>query len=258
MSGTKLTPEKITSPFQLMAAWFAMLVLLVSILLTAANNITKPEWAAGYLVIFTSVLVVLVLGCVTLMLTISRPHLQDGKEYAQWLKDKNTYSAGILSSEQVSAKPRSRQKAKKSQVQKTASKFFSISVTNAPGADALISALKKSGFSAEVYTDNLSSEGSIDSLERHEAIWVGCELPAKEAIESIKVAVTQWPHLKYMHLSNDNGSPPDEVHYEMYFGGASSTAEKYDLSPWSYEELMGLDENMSPEDFHRAIRSKYP
>jgi hypothetical protein len=58
MAGTKLTPEKITSPIQLMAAWFAMLVLLVSILLAAAINITKPEWAAAYLVIFTSVLVI--------------------------------------------------------------------------------------------------------------------------------------------------------------------------------------------------------
>jgi hypothetical protein len=47
MTGTKLNPEKITSPFQLMAAWFAMLVLLISILLTAAVNITKPDWAAG-------------------------------------------------------------------------------------------------------------------------------------------------------------------------------------------------------------------
>ena len=34
MAGTRLTPEKITSPIQLMAAWFAMLILLVSVFLT--------------------------------------------------------------------------------------------------------------------------------------------------------------------------------------------------------------------------------
>lgn len=79
MSGTKLIPEKITSPFQLMAAWFSMLVLLVGVLLAAAIKIEKPEWAAGYLVICSTILIMVVLGCVTLMLTKFRPHLQDGK-----------------------------------------------------------------------------------------------------------------------------------------------------------------------------------
>jgi hypothetical protein len=62
-----------------------------------------------------------------------------------------------------------------------------------------------------------------------------------------------------MHLSNDDGTdPPDEVHHQIYFGGSSSTAERYGLSSWSSEELLGLDENMSQEEFHRIIRSKYP
>jgi hypothetical protein len=258
MSGTKLVPEKITSPFQLMAAWFAMLVLLVSILLTASINISKPDWAAGYLIVFTSILIVLVLSCVTLMLTVFRPHLQDGKEYAQWLKDKNIYSAGVLRSEQVSTMSRPHNRPKKTQIRKSNSKHFSISITNAPGANELMNALSKSGFSAEIYKEVFHTETGVGVLERHESIWVGYALPAAEVIESIKIAVTQWPHLKYMHLSNDGGAPPDEVHYQMYFGGASSTAEEYALSPWAHEELMGLDESITSEEFHRAIRSKYP
>lgn len=200
----------------------------------------------------------LVLSCVTLMLTVFRPHLQDGKEYAQWLKDKNTYSAGVLRSEQVSVMPRSHQRPRKTPVQKSNTKHFSISVTNAPGASELIEALSKSGFSAEIYKETFRTDSGLGTLERHESIWVGCSLPAKEVIESIKIAATLWPQLKYMRLSNDGGAPPDEVHYQMYFGGASSTAEEYALSPWSHEELMALDEGMTSEEFHRAIRAKYP
>jgi hypothetical protein len=254
MAGTKLIPEKITSPFQLMAAWFAMIVLLTSILLTAAINITKPEWAAGYLVLFTSLLILLVLGCVTLMLTVFRPHLQEGKEYAQWLKDKNTYSSGIITSDQVSTAPRVRQRAARKS-RKTNKWDFLISVTNASGANELVDELLAAGFSAEIYKDH--NQGQETKNEEQEAIWVGYAVPAREAIESIKIAVSHWPHLKYMHLSNDGGAPPDYVHYQMYFGGASSTAEAYGLSPWSNAELLALDEKMSLEKFHQLIRKKY-
>ena len=256
MASTNLTPEKITSPFQLMAAWFAMLVLLVSILLTAAINITNPEWAAGYLVIFSSVLTIIVIGCVTIMLTIFRPHLQEGKEYSQWLKDKNTYSSGLIRSEQISISSKSSKNKQNSIIFEKNRKNFLIHTTNAIGAHKLISALTESGFVAEVYKEPFASRDE-NRLDRHEAIWVGNELPTKEAIESIKIAVTNWPHLKYIRLSNDGGSPPDEIHRQMFFGGASSTAEKYGLQPWTNNELLDIDERISQEEFHRIIRNKY-
>ncbi|MEH2510150.1 hypothetical protein V1291_001504 [Nitrobacteraceae bacterium AZCC 1564] len=151
MAGTKLIPEKITSPFQLMAAWFAMLVLLVSILLTGAANIKSPEWAAGYLVIFTSVVVVSVLGCVTLMLTVFRPHLQEGKEYAQWLRDKNAYSSGLIRSEQITVPSKVQRNLKTSELRKKGQASFLISVSNLPGAHGLIRALEEAGFRAKIY-----------------------------------------------------------------------------------------------------------
>ena len=57
-----------------MAAWFVMIVLLVSILLTAAANIKKPTWAAGFLVISSVCLAVIVMLAVFVMLTVFRPH----------------------------------------------------------------------------------------------------------------------------------------------------------------------------------------
>jgi hypothetical protein len=254
MAGTKLIPEKITSPFQLMAAWFAMLVLLVSILLMGAINIKNPEWAAGYLVVFTSVLVILVLGCVTLMLTVFRPHLQEGKEYAQWLRDKNTYSAGLIRSEQIVAPSKIQRNLKTSELRKKGQASFLINVSKLPDANELVHALQEAGFKASIYREDLDK---MNKPEDHEAIWIGAALPANEVIKSIKIAVSQWPHLKYMHLSTDGGSPPDYVHSEMYFGGATSSAQRYGLSPWSKNELLDLDGNLSLDDFHRVVRSKY-
>jgi len=101
MSGPELDPGRITSPFQLMAAWFAMLILLVSTLLTAAAHISDPSWAADFLLILSAVVIGVVLTFVGVMLTVFRPHLQDGKEYSEWLKDKNTYSTAPLNKNEM-------------------------------------------------------------------------------------------------------------------------------------------------------------
>ena len=89
MSKPNIVPEKINSPIQLMAAWFVMLILLSGVLLAAASQISEPKWAAGFLVISTTILIAAVITCVLLMLTKFRPHLQEGQEYAEWLKDQN-------------------------------------------------------------------------------------------------------------------------------------------------------------------------
>ena len=91
MRGSRISPEKITHPFQLMAAWFVMLLVLVSLLLAAADKIASPSWASGFLVISAIVLSILVMSAVFLMLTMFRPHLQGPKEYAEWLKDERRF-----------------------------------------------------------------------------------------------------------------------------------------------------------------------
>lgn len=256
MAGTKLTPEKITSPFQLMAAWFSMLILLVSVLLTAAAKISTPPWAAAYLVIFTSIVILLVLGCVTLMLTVFRPHLQEGKEYAQWLRDKNTYSAGLLVREQPS--PNRIPAAARGKKIADEEGIFPVHVNgDAPGAKDVVRALRRAKLRAETYSDAYDRVDEPDRLEEHEAIWVGYRVPVSEAVRAIRVSLDKWPHLKYLHLSNDSDAPPDEVHGEMFIGGSSSTARDYGLRPWCREELESLTEDMSREAFHHAIRDKY-
>ena len=256
MAGTKLVPEKITSPFQLMAAWFSMLILLVSVLLTAAVNITRPDWAAGYLVIFSSIVVVAVLGCVTLMLTVFRPHLQEGKEYAQWLRDTNTYSPGLIVKERTTVKRARRTSALASSME--IDRNFNVLVNAAcPGSADVLAVLHRARFSAEEYR----SPGAVDrhraAVSESAAIWIGSRVQGAAAVEAIKFAMTAWPHLKYMHLSSDDLDPPDEIHDQIFFGGATSTAKRFGLRAWSAEEVRDLPSNITDADLHKAVRGKY-
>lgn len=259
MTGTKLTPEKITSPIQLMAAWFSMLILLVSVFLTAAANIKAPDWAPGFLTIFSAVVALIVISCVTLMLTVFRPHLQEGKEYAQWLKDKNSYSPGLIDQERTAPRRARRKTRESSASPSSVDKSFHIEINSqCPGADDLFTKLRHSGYQPEEYYEGPNLDGRpVDSLEEHACIWVGARVQAAGAVEAIKLALEVWPHLKFMELSTDGAYPPDEVHDTLFFGGATSTAKERNLRVWTREEIRALPETVTQEQFHAAIRAKY-
>ncbi|HEY3298668.1 MAG TPA: hypothetical protein VGK34_08445, partial [Armatimonadota bacterium] len=115
------------------------------------------------------------------------------------------------------------------------------------------------GFSASIYNEGKSGLETVKPDE-HEAIWIGSSLAPKDVIEAIKIALSQWPHLKYLHLSSDGDakmSPPDEIHYELFIGGSTSAAKRYGLQSWTATQLLSLDEDVSVREFHDAIRSKY-
>lgn len=258
MAGTKLVPEKITSPIQLMAAWFAMLILLVSVFLTASINIRSPDWAAGFLVIFSSAVTLIVICCVTLMLTVFRPHLQEGKEYAQWLKDKNSYSPGLIV--QKGTPPnRARRKSKDNSTKPSyLDKDFQIEVNGqCPGSADVLTQLRRAGFSVEAYARLDGHQDTIVQVEEAAAIWVGARIQAAGAIEAIKLAIDVWPHLKYMELSTDDSDPPDEVHDALFLGGSTSTARQNGLRAWTVDEIYALPSNLTQVEFHAAIRAKY-
>ena len=262
MTGTKLAPEKITSPFQLMAAWFSMLVLLVSVLLVGATKIEHPDWAAGYLVVFASIVILLVLACVTLMLTKFRPHLQEGKEYAEWLKDKGVYSHGIMRVTEVATEfkevlvdSQNNSEAIGIKDLKSYSKDgFLISVADLPGSTNIIEGLKNKGFNVELFKDQIEMNRN---LGEQSSIWVGERLPPAIALEAIKIALRVWPNLKYLQLSGDGARPPDFVHDQLFLGGSTSTALSRNLKAWTNEELQSLNAEMSIEDFHSVLRGKF-
>ncbi len=254
MAGPQIIPEKVTSPFQLMAAWFVMLVLLSSVLLTGASRIEKPDWAAGYLVVFTSILVILVISCVTLMLTKFRPHLQDGKEYAQWLKDKGRYSSGIIVKERKTENKTISITRRSLANDSPLITNVAISVVNSYDSEAMLEVLYSEGFSADIYENGSEP---VDELSGQEGIWLGARVNPTVACRIIQAAVKQWPHLKYVHLSNDGGNPPDDVHDQIFIGGSTSAAIRYGINKWSSQDFSSLNVNMSLNELHAMVRGKY-
>lgn len=258
MAGTKLAPEKITNPIQLMAAWFAMLILLVTIFLTAAANIQIPDWAPGFLVIFSSLTTIIVIGCVGLMLTVFRSNLQDVKEYAQWLKNKNSYSPSLIDQTIMAKNLVKRESNSPTTSSKSMDKNFLIEVSgNVLDAKNLVRKIRESGFQSNIYSDPLDNTRDQTEIEGNECIWVGARIQAAGAIEAIKLAVNHWPQLKYLELSTDGSDPPDEVHDSLFLGGATSTALERGLKPWTKDEIMALSSSFTQEQFHVEIRKKY-
>jgi len=126
------------------------------------------------------------------------------------------------------------------------------------GSQALVEALKNHGFNAEIYEEPVSLEGpELKDRSEQVAVWVGSRIDPKAAIQALKLAVAQWPELKYLRLSGD-AYAPDYVHDQLFLGGSSDTAKSYGLQAWSHEELLALDEEMSSGAFHSTIRAKYP
>jgi hypothetical protein len=90
MPDTKIEPHKIKSPIQLLAVWFAALVLIDTALLTAATQISAHEWIAPTLVISAIAFVPIFLVCAIVMQTKFRPQLQEDSYYSEWLERRET------------------------------------------------------------------------------------------------------------------------------------------------------------------------
>src|SRR2546426_116074 len=224
MQGTRLNPEKITHPFQLMAAWFAMLILLVGILLTGAARIERPAWISGFLVISSVVLSILVMAAVFVMLTRFRPHLQGPKEYADWLKDERRFR--VQGSQSLEIREVRDTDVSLLQTNSVVSSHFQMSkhvasISDLEGAEKVLRALRRLAFLADIYQpENGEPETEGERHEKksqHEAIWVGSRISASVAVPAIKTVAKIWPHLRFMHLSTDGDSnTPDYVHDQMY------------------------------------------
>ena len=88
MSKHDITPEKITSPIQLLAAWFVTLIVLNGAFLTAACNISST-WLSAFLVIAAILNVPLFLGCMFLLQTRFLAEMQSDEHYSEYLRQKN-------------------------------------------------------------------------------------------------------------------------------------------------------------------------
>ena len=244
-----------------MAAWFFMLVSVITVLLTEAINIEKPEWAAGYLVMSAPVVIVIVILCVFLMLTKYRPHLQDGKEYAEWIKEKGAYSQGKIVQMETVTSIDAKEIERTQEVETSDINNILVSVIDIMGSTEIVESLKNKGFNVEIHPHRHKEydkrEPSKSIKGEYEGIWIGARVEADIAIRAIKVALKVWPDLKYIVIPSDNSGPPDHVNDQIFIGGSSKTPIAQGTRSWSLEELKSLKEDININEFHRKIREKY-
>lgn len=88
MTQHRIDPGAVTTPIQLLAAWFVALILLDSAFLAAASILNSPSWLPIVLVFAAVLNVPVFLICMFLLQTRFRPELQSDKFYSDYLKEK--------------------------------------------------------------------------------------------------------------------------------------------------------------------------
>jgi len=246
-----------------MAAWFAMLILLVGVLLTAAAKISKPEWIPSFLAISAVGISTLVIVAVFLMLTTFRPHLQEAKEYSEWLKDERRFVVQTVQTLEIVKASGDRLAPEEPEHVGRKRRLVglaraSVSISYLEHADDVLGVLHQLGFNASIYyfEDDPNPRNLLESSD-HQAIWVGSRVSPRVAISAIKTVIKVWPHLRYLLLSGDNSAPPAYIHAQMFFGGSTLTAERFGLKPWSTAEINELPDDVDVRTFHEIIRRKY-
>jgi hypothetical protein len=86
MAEPQIQPHKIQFPIQLVAVWFATLVITDSAFLTAAATITTPPWVSPMLALASVLFVPTFLTAAIIMQTYFRIHLQQDYYFADWQK----------------------------------------------------------------------------------------------------------------------------------------------------------------------------
>lgn len=133
---------------------------------------------------------------------------------------------------------------------------YNVHVCDMRGAKQLVSNMRANGFNASIYHSEIE-KNKFSRREESEAIWLGKNVPVEVAIPIIRLGIKHFPHIKYIGISGDMSEPPEEVHNEIFIGGATSTAKEEGLKEWSKEDFSKFSENMSQLDFHAYIRMFY-
>ena len=88
MAKAEISPQKITKPIQLLAAWLAGLSIIDGAFLTAAASISSPSWIPGFLCIAAVINVPLFLISLFILQTRFRPEMQEDTYYSKYLERK--------------------------------------------------------------------------------------------------------------------------------------------------------------------------
>ena len=126
-----------------------------------------------------------------------------------------------------------------------------ISVSNMYGSNDFVNNLNSKGYKAKIYFGHGGDNRTLKKNSEHEAIWLGKNVPVSFAIEIIKMAKNKFPHLKY--IDYQSSIAPEYVNYQIYIGGATSTAKKDGLTTMTTSDFEKLYECKSQEDLYSYI-----
>jgi hypothetical protein len=97
MNDTKIEPDKIKTPIQLLVIWLVGLIVLVSAFLTASTATHKPEWLNSMFGITSVVLIPLFILLIFILQTKFRPELLDDEKYIEHKKLFTTFKPENIS-----------------------------------------------------------------------------------------------------------------------------------------------------------------
>lgn len=135
---------------------------------------------------------------------------------------------------------------------------FTVDICSMPKSDLLAKKLNSMGYPAKIYPSSFESSSLLSSLAEHTAIWMGDEIPVEMAVQVVKVSREIFPHLKYIQLNDAKNGAPNFVKYQIFIGGATSTAKELGLKPLLPEDFAKLYHITGKKALHAFIRSFEP
>lgn len=138
------------------------------------------------------------------------------------------------------------------------SSSFTVDISCMPKSDLLARRLNSMGYSSKVYQLPFGTSSSLSSLAGHTAIWMGDEVPAEMAVQVVKTSRELYPHLKYICLNDAKDGAPNYVKYQIFIGGATSTAKERGLKPLLPRDFARLYQITDQKALHAFIRGFEP
>ena len=126
-----------------------------------------------------------------------------------------------------------------------------IYVSNTKESNHLVNMLRNSGYDAHIYYKNFSRT-TQPLLISQEAIWLGKNVPVEIAINVIRIAKEHYSHLKYIEVSGNHGEP-NYVKYQIFIGGATTTATDRHLKPLKNSDFEQLYKITDLQILHNFI-----
>ena len=132
------------------------------------------------------------------------------------------------------------------------SKVLKVNISPMYKCNKFVEDLVKQGYIASIYRLGMNKK-MVNNID-HQAIWLGTEVPLQMSVNVIKKAKSYYPHLRYIQLSDAKDGAPDYVKYNIYIGGATTTAQEQSLRALDIHDFEKLYSSNTLKELHDFIK----